>query len=210
MRFDGDEMRSRDLALFVKHWGKARGLVDAKNGFLSSYAWANIVIFFLQRRGLLPALQSEALVSACERFTGHEVASGALEGHAVRFADNEPFLRALRASRDAAGLLSRESTASLLCAFFLWLRNFPIKAHAVSIRLGAPRDRRARVRWTHSRGGKCLGVEDPFEGGRNLGVTWTALGWDAFRAEIDRAVRILHNATNGHEAVDELLRSKRE
>ena len=47
--------------MLVKCWAKRRGIIDAKNGSLSSYVYMLLVIFFLQyRMGLLPSLQQMA------------------------------------------------------------------------------------------------------------------------------------------------------
>ncbi|KAJ3411315.1 hypothetical protein HDV05_002379 [Chytridiales sp. JEL 0842] len=48
---------SRPLILLVKSWAKERDLNDAGAGTVSSYAWSLMVINFLQRKGMLPALQ---------------------------------------------------------------------------------------------------------------------------------------------------------
>jgi DNA polymerase sigma len=83
--------RVRPLVLAVKRWGKARDIADSTAGTLSSYAWNNLVIFFLQqpifdpspeavegcRRGpILVPLQNPQLV---ERARG--VAAAKLDGH---------------------------------------------------------------------------------------------------------------------------------
>eukprot|EP00392_Amoebophrya_sp_AT5.2_P013358 g13476.t1 len=49
----------QDLGMLVKAWAKRRGLIDAQNGLLSSYAYMLLVIFFLQRKGILPNLQKQ-------------------------------------------------------------------------------------------------------------------------------------------------------
>ena len=48
MYADFDE-RVKPLIFAVKRWAKARGLGDASQGSLSSYAWVCLVIFFLQQ-----------------------------------------------------------------------------------------------------------------------------------------------------------------
>ena len=47
----------REFAVTVKKWAKIRDIADALNGTLSSYSWSLLVIFFLQKIGLLPVLQ---------------------------------------------------------------------------------------------------------------------------------------------------------
>lgn len=80
--------RVRPLIVMVKEWAKRRGIADASNGTLSAYAWANLVIFFLQQplfrlsdglasarpKPILPNLQSEKLIKAARRALGEKVA----------------------------------------------------------------------------------------------------------------------------------------
>lgn len=49
----------RPLVLTVKYWAKRRQINDAGSGTLSSYAYAIMVLHFLQAEGLLPDLQSD-------------------------------------------------------------------------------------------------------------------------------------------------------
>uniref|UniRef100_A0A0G4FUX9 Uncharacterized protein n=1 Tax=Chromera velia CCMP2878 TaxID=1169474 RepID=A0A0G4FUX9_9ALVE len=56
------EAECHELGIMVKLWARARGLICPKDGGLSSYAWMNMVIYFLQHRGgrkegILPNLQ---------------------------------------------------------------------------------------------------------------------------------------------------------
>eukprot|EP00929_Paragymnodinium_shiwhaense_P061843 TRINITY_DN30897_c0_g1_i2.p1 TRINITY_DN30897_c0_g1~~TRINITY_DN30897_c0_g1_i2.p1 ORF type:complete len:467 (-),score=85.92 TRINITY_DN30897_c0_g1_i2:290-1690(-) len=48
----------RPLVLAVKRSAKEAGLVGASLGWLSSYSWTLMVIYYLQRRGILPSLQA--------------------------------------------------------------------------------------------------------------------------------------------------------
>jgi DNA polymerase sigma len=49
--------RVRQLIVFVKHWAKLRNINSAYHGTLSSYAWALLCIFVVQRAGIVPVLQ---------------------------------------------------------------------------------------------------------------------------------------------------------
>ncbi|CAD7936348.1 unnamed protein product [Amoebophrya sp. A120] len=49
----------RALAILVKSWTKANNLVGVQSGFLSSYAYNLMVIFFFQCQGILPVLHED-------------------------------------------------------------------------------------------------------------------------------------------------------
>jgi DNA polymerase sigma len=52
--------RVRLLFRAVKHWGKARGIVDAQRGYFNSFALTLMMLFSLQHKGVLPVLQRRA------------------------------------------------------------------------------------------------------------------------------------------------------
>jgi DNA polymerase sigma len=56
--------RVRPLMLAVKKWTKAFKIDSAKDNYISSYAWINLVIFYLQCLGFVPNLQSTELIKA--------------------------------------------------------------------------------------------------------------------------------------------------
>jgi hypothetical protein len=56
--------RVRELMMTVKQWAKEFQINSAKDNFISSYAWMNLVIFYLQNIGFLPNLQSPLLMEA--------------------------------------------------------------------------------------------------------------------------------------------------
>jgi DNA polymerase sigma len=59
------DWRVTPLCLAVKAWTKRHGLANAFGGFLSSYAWTLLTIFYLQQRrpALLPSLQQRDLMN---------------------------------------------------------------------------------------------------------------------------------------------------
>lgn len=79
------DARVRPLVVVIKQWAKRRGVADASNGTLSAYAWANLVIFFLQQplfktasggrlQPILPNVQSEKLINAARVALGDAIA----------------------------------------------------------------------------------------------------------------------------------------
>ena len=59
------DSRVKDLMLSVKRWSKENNISSAKDNTISSYAWINLVIFYLQCLGFVPNLQSKELMAAC-------------------------------------------------------------------------------------------------------------------------------------------------
>lgn len=53
------EKRLVPLVLEVKSWARSQGIHGARDGYLSSYAFTLLVIFYAQRSGVLPCLQSD-------------------------------------------------------------------------------------------------------------------------------------------------------
>jgi DNA polymerase sigma len=105
--------RVRVICLCIKHWAKMRGVNDAANGSLSSYAWVLLVIHFLQRRPVpvLPNLQDPDLISAAIRVSGrapHNTPGSEapdVDGHCVSFCSDPVLARAtVSAAVPPAGL----------------------------------------------------------------------------------------------------------
>ena len=58
----------RELGLLIKRCTKGRSLIDPKMGYLSSYAFMLLVVFFCQRKGLIPNLQDPAVNARMKKF----------------------------------------------------------------------------------------------------------------------------------------------
>lgn len=156
----------RPLGFVVKAWAKQRSINDASQRTLSSYAWICLLVFFLQRCGVLPCLQDDALVREYEASTGRRAADRVIAGWRHRYVDDVEWLRkyvALNSARkqpaadaaqcfefsssrqsgrsDASSLEqhpSNLSPAQLLCAFFCYYTHVAVPdGLAISIRTGA-------------------------------------------------------------------------
>jgi hypothetical protein len=86
------DWRARALALIVKAWAKARRINDSSLNTLSSFSYTLMVIFFLQRRGVLPCLQSPALLEAYEKWRGSALPVIEAGGFRFRYCADQPFL----------------------------------------------------------------------------------------------------------------------
>ena len=84
--------------LGVKYWARQRGINDASNGTLSSYAWAIMVLHYLQRRTppVIPSLTDPALLKQAEAQS--KLLQAEVEGYEVEFCNDAelvgPFVRA--------------------------------------------------------------------------------------------------------------------
>ncbi|KAH3744000.1 poly(A) RNA polymerase, mitochondrial [Pelomyxa schiedti] len=68
------------LGFALKLWGKACGIVNSKKGLFSSYSLGLLLLFFLQTRGILPNLQSKALIESAHSKGVTTSGGKALEG----------------------------------------------------------------------------------------------------------------------------------
>lgn len=156
------------LVAAVKAWAKAAGVKDSSVNTLSSYGWTLLVIFFLQRRGVLPCLQAPGLLAAYERWRGTPLPTVNANGFDLRYCADEAFVSALTKARIDTGQYCHEAASSLLIGFFdYYTRVFDWTRFAVSVRLGEPRP---RGDWPAGFRGR-IGIEDPFENERDLCVT---------------------------------------
>lgn len=71
---DGNTAKVRHLMILVKMWIKKHDIGSAANGYLSSYSWINLVIFYLQCIGFVPNLQ-------CKRLIKQHIATASSDEH---------------------------------------------------------------------------------------------------------------------------------
>ena len=112
-------LQVRVLALAVKHWARCRGIADASDGTLSSYAWVVLVLHFLQHRvpAVLPSLMDPKLLHGAAKEQLH---TGAAEGYAIEFFTDAERAREFLNTRSRAddGYTNTEPVAALLVGFF--------------------------------------------------------------------------------------------
>mmetsp|Transcript_73029 Transcript_73029/g.171235 ORF Transcript_73029/g.171235 Transcript_73029/m.171235 type:complete len:400 (+) Transcript_73029:86-1285(+) len=140
----------RDLVVLVKLWTRSLGLSGARNGYLSSYTWTLMVVYFLQ---VHPALQMPCLSTEAFR-------RGATAESLQKPAWKCDFL-----------------PHRLLHGFFDFFTNpngFKWGAEVVSVRLGTRVNPAQEFVQLTGRDSMRLHVEDPFLLSRNLNCV---LGW---------------------------------
>jgi DNA polymerase sigma len=152
--------RVKSLMVTVKRWTKQHKIGSTQDNCLSSYAWMNLVIFYLQSLGLVPNLQCPALTKTL----GIAPDPDNNYWHSVNNL-NTFFLK----WDEVSGVwsppqhLQHLSVTALLYGFFhFYAKQFPMSMFCVSIRVGGgtpvaiPKTafRKASLFW-------C--IEDPFE-----------------------------------------------
>jgi len=172
--------RVRPLAYLVKHWAKRRGINKPYEGTLSSYAYVNLVLHFLQTRDppILPSLQVLA---------ANEPLRNIIDEYDCTYASPAPYV--------GFGSANTTNVADLLCQFFYYYTyEFDMRNGAVSVRCGKVISK-AEKGWTKKveRDEVLFAIEDPFEVTHNLGRLVDGDGLAAISAEFRRACAVLRN-----------------
>lgn len=152
--------RAKSLMVTVKHWAKQHGLSSTQNNCLSSYAWMNLVIFYMQSLGLVPNLQCPTLMKRVGVIPDPQNNYW----HSVNNLDTCS-LTWIQASTvwSAPAQLQHLSVTALLYGFFhFYAKQFPTAMFCVSVKIGGgisipqPKTsfRKSTLFW-------C--IEDPFE-----------------------------------------------
>ncbi|KAJ1733714.1 hypothetical protein LPJ61_001428 [Coemansia biformis] len=174
--------RVRPFVMAVKHWTKCREINDAAfGGTLSSYAWVNLAIHFLQTRSppILPVLHPPApsLDADASRAAGEVDLS---------FNDDIARLREY-------GRANTESLGFLLYAFFrTYAYEFDYRHQVVSLRNGCYLAK-AQKGWDTGRPARIFCIEEPFSTWLNLGHSANTVSVEGIRREFQRAFSILRD-----------------
>lgn len=149
--------RIRKLLMEVKHFAKDRDMNSAKDGFISSYAWMNLVVFYLQCLGAVPNLQDTALMKSVG-FVPDPVRN---IWHCVKNLDT-CYLRwnEVKDVWSQPPHLADATVTELLYGFFeFYSRRFPSGVFAVSIKRG----RIETPKFDSRKAALFYSIEDPFE-----------------------------------------------
>ncbi|KAJ2160799.1 hypothetical protein GGF46_001987 [Coemansia sp. RSA 552] len=174
--------RVRPFVMAVKHWTKCREINDAAfGGTLSSYAWVNLAIQFLQTRNppILPVLHPPAPSLNAER---------CMDVGDVDLTFDDDILR-LR----EFGAANAESLGFLLYAFFrTYAYEFDYRHQVVSLRSGCFLTK-AQKGWDVGRPSRIFCIEEPFSTWLNLGHSANTTSVEGIRQEFQRAFSILRD-----------------
>ncbi|GKZ01378.1 hypothetical protein MPSEU_001088700 [Mayamaea pseudoterrestris] len=151
------DVRVRQLMVLIKQWAKDNGVCSAKDNTLSSYAWVNLVVFYLQSLGLVPNLQNAELMAKAGVMRDADN-----KWHSVRNLDTcFATWEQVKAIWTPPENLKTLSVSALLYGFLsFYSYDFLTSLYMVGIkRGGGPLVPRTKFQ----RGGFFLCVEDPFE-----------------------------------------------
>ncbi|TMW57719.1 hypothetical protein Poli38472_014322 [Pythium oligandrum] len=177
--------RTRALGLVVKHWAKRRGVSDASLGYLSSYSYILLVIYYLQARvGLLPNLQNPELLQQAN------VSPRYFNKVDISFCDDRHAARAFHSTTAAAKNVQNLTVAELLEGFFaFYASEFDFAQYVVSVRSPESQQRKTKkTRWGLSKMKSWrISIEDPLEITRDLGCVLQASAQQRILKEFARA-----------------------
>eukprot|EP00980_Cylindrotheca_fusiformis_P002902 scaffold675_cov103-Cylindrotheca_fusiformis.AAC.13 len=151
--------RARSLMMAVKKWTKDMSLNSARDKTISSYAWINLCIFYLQCLGFVPNLQSRKLMKDLG-------VTADPEGNYWHFVDNLDTFTLKWSKLEEGGSWKQPSefrntpVSVLLYGFFeFYSKRFPSALFAISIKQGTivlPKLASPEV-------SEFFSIEDPFE-----------------------------------------------
>lgn len=194
--------RARVLGMVIKHWAKARAINDASMGFLSSYSYVLLSVYFLQVvAGVLPNLQDPELLAearvAPELYNGVNIAFCEDRTAAQRFHDKHR-----QATEPAA---SKHSLATLLIWFFeFYATKFDFARRVVAVRAPVMPAVEKRVQWGAQKARSWrMSIQDPLEVSRDLGSVLQFKGQEKILKEFKRAHELLRDGKSFADVADE-------
>jgi hypothetical protein len=149
--------RVRKLMMAVKLFAKDRNMNSAKDSFISSYAWVNLVVFYLQCVGAVPLLQDAGLMKQVDFVPNRE----GNVWHTINNLDTW-YLRwnQVKDVWSQPPHLEDASVPALLYGFFeFYSRRFPSATYVVSIKEGAIE----MSKLDSPKPALFFSIEDPFE-----------------------------------------------
>ncbi|KAF1794762.1 PAP/25A-associated [Phytophthora cactorum] len=177
--------RARTLGLAVKHWAKQRGISDASMGFLSSYSFVLLSIYYLQVVRVLPNLQDPRLLESAH------IKPEYYNDINIAFCEDRGVTQAFH-KRSSDGNSSDKSLTTLLVGFFeFYAAQFDFAERVVTVR--SPETPALKLAHWGSRKAKTwrMSIQDPLETGRDLGCVLQFKGQERIIRELRRAHEML-------------------
>jgi len=204
----------RRLMMMVKYWSSQRGVKDASKGYLSSYSFMLLTVFYGQVSMGTPVLQ-KGESKVMKRFGLKSIKdvlalvpvneSGWKRVEVVEFPE-------FKGDQSMLYTMSATEHCLILLNFLEFLDHLPLHSHSISVRSGSliPKTQRIRLKgedWRWS-------IEDPYEhfesnAPRDLGCVLRESSVMEMHQEIDRAIILLRSwyyedyyFPNGGESID--------
>ncbi|KAF4324340.1 hypothetical protein BBO99_00001886 [Phytophthora kernoviae] len=179
--------RARALGLAVKHWAKQRGISDAAMGFLSSYSFVILSLYYLQVVHVLPNLQDPELLERAQ------VPPEYYNGVNIAFCTDRAIARSFHQDQTSPDHdASKMPLTTLLVGFFeYYATHFDFAKRVVLVR--SPETPTLKIAHWGSRKAKTwrMSIQDPLETSRDLGVVLQFKGQEKIINEIRRAHEML-------------------
>lgn len=190
--YAGVDERLRILGIAVKYWAKARGVSDASAGYLSSYSYILLVIYYFQVVvNTVPSLQDEQLLAELN------ISPEMHDGVNIAFCGDEEAAKHFHQTKcQRSTIASNPSASELLLGFFDFFANhFNFADHVVSIR--KPYDIMSKTeRWGKPQVRSWrISIEDPLEANRDLGCVLQFTEQHRILNEFERAYLALKNGS---------------
>ncbi|KAL4151188.1 hypothetical protein PRNP1_008137 [Phytophthora ramorum] len=178
--------RARALGLAVKHWAKERRISDASMGFLSSYSFVLLSIYYLQVVHVLPNLQDSRLLESAH------IRPEYYNDINIAFCENHGLAQAYH-KRTTAGIdAANMPLTTLLIGFFeFYATQFDFAKRVVTVR--SPETAAQKIAHWGGRKAKTwrMSIQDPLETGRDLGCVLQFKGQERILREFRRAHEML-------------------
>jgi Cid1 family poly A polymerase len=149
----------KSLMIAVKRWAKAQKISSSQDNTISSYAWMNLVVFYLQCLGFVPNLQCRELFQAVKGAKTHSKDYwDTVNNLDTRFLTWEEASIVWKVPENRKNV----SVTTLLYGFFeFYTRRFPTALFTISIRSGASLIPKPKTSFQKTSFFWC--IEDPFE-----------------------------------------------
>lgn len=185
------DKRLRIIGFAVKHWAKCRGLVDAACGYLSSYSFIVMTIYYyLVRTHLIANLQDHQLIQEC-----HPEHTDNLPMFCTKLEHARQYHTAHLVAKGER-MLEQVDLRALLVGFFDFYANiFNFASHVICIRLARsipPIEYIDKIdRWGTKAKIWRISIEDPLEVDRDLGCVLRPHNQNRIIQEFTRAYKLL-------------------
>ncbi|KAL4124403.1 hypothetical protein PRIC2_008001 [Phytophthora ramorum] len=187
--------RARELGLAVKHWAKQRGIADTASGFLSSYSFVLLSIYYLQIVHVLPNLQDPKLVELAK------VSPEYYDSESTAVCEDRDIAHSYHKQASPDSNYLDASLPALLLGFFkFYATQFDYLKHVVTIR--SPEKSTLKIsQWGRKSKMWRMSIQDPLQTSRDVGGVLHFSAQRKFTHELRRAHKMLDQGESFLDAV---------